>query len=169
MKLIAFLPMILALNIVQAQNKVKTWTIKEDGFTYKLPDTWRTDPFSSSSVCDCPGRINDNGEWDSLYLGMVTYISDSSIINISNRSKVWDYQFNSTEKGEEIVINNIKFIKKKGTMNDSDEINSAWQFVSVEDSNKKQKNIIIYFWGNLKVFSENENTFNLIIKSMKRK
>jgi hypothetical protein len=149
--------------------ETKTWKVSDYGVTYRLPESWRSDPFSSSSVCDCSGTINDNGEWDSLYLGMVVYTSNVPIKDSTNRSKIWSYQFSSDDKGEEVLINGIKFIKKKGFLNDSDEINFAWQYVSIDAPKKDKMHLMVYFWGNQNQFSKNETTFLEIMKTMKRK
>jgi len=146
----------------------KTWKVNDYGVVYRLPEAWRSDPFSSSSVCDCSGTINDNGEWDSLYLGMVVYTSVVPIKDSVNRSKIWSYEFTSDDKGEEVVINNIKFLKKKGFLNDSKETNSAWQYISIDTPKKNKMFIMIYFWGKDEMFLKNENTFLEIMQTLKR-
>lgn len=152
-----------------AQRNGKTWTVKDAGIIYQLPEEWRSDPFSTSSVCDCSGTINDNGEWDSTYLGMVTYTADFPIKDSANRNKVWSYQFESSDPGEKIVINKIEFVKRKGTMNDANDSNTAWQYVSTDTPGKKGKYIVVYFWGKEEIFTANESVFLQIMKTMKRK
>lgn len=169
MRTILISTFVLLAAAVLAQKNGKTWTVKDAGITYQLPDEWRSDPFSTSSVCDCSGTINDNGQWDSTYLGMVTYTADFPIKDSVNRNKVWDYRFESSEAGEKVVINKIEFLKRKGTMNDSKDSNTAWQYVSTDVPGKKGKYIVIYFWGKEEMFKANESVFVQIMKSLKRK
>lgn len=152
----------------QKNKKAKTWTVKDKGVSYKLPDYWRSDPFSSSSVCDCSGTINDNNEWDVDYLGMVVYTATSPIADTANRNKVWNYHFETSDNGEKITISGIEFIKKKGLMKEGDEENETWQYVSVDTPESSGVYIIIYFWGQHKKFIHNEEVFLAIINSIRR-
>ena len=159
---------ILTQSNAQKNKKSKTWTVKDIGVSYKLPVSWRSDPFSSSSVCHCPGTINDNSELDEEYLGMVVYTAEFPIIDTANRSKVWGYHFESSEDGEKITVNGIEFVKKKGLMKEGDEENEAWQYVSVDTPESNGVYIIIYFWGQHKKFAHNEDVLLEIISSVNR-
>lgn len=144
------------------------WRVDDIATTYKLPDSWTTDPFSSSSVCDCIGTINNNGVGlDSLYVGMVIYPVDLEEKRAENRKQVWGHTFHKNGSLEIVEYNGIEFQRTEGTLRGLDE-NKAWQLVSIDKPKKKHKHLIIYFWSHPETFEKNMPVFEKIMESMER-
>lgn len=144
------------------------WKVDDWAVEYKLPQTWISNPFEYSSVCDCPGTINDNGLGaDSLFTGMVIYPIDLDERRSDNRKQIWGHYFHKDGALEIVEYNGIEFQRTEGSLNGMDS-NKAWQLISIDKPKKNQKHLIIYFWSHPSTFGENQVTFEDILKSMKR-
>lgn len=60
----------------------------EFGIFYSMPESWRYDPYSTSSVCDCPGVILDNFD-NKLRINI--YPTSAEGMAEQKRNEVWDY------------------------------------------------------------------------------
>lgn len=143
--------------------EVDIWAVK-----FKLPEPWACDPFSSSSVCDCPGFIMDNGQWDeSEYVGMVIYPVDLEEKRLDNRKKVWHGVFHKQGALDVVTYNGIEYQRTIGTLDGLNE-NKAWQLISIDKPKKKRKHLIIYFWCDPKIFEKNTPVFEIIMSTVER-
>jgi hypothetical protein len=165
-KLLFLLSIVTVASTLSAQKdwwEVDIWAVK-----FKMPESWACDPFSSSSVCDCPGFIIDNGQWDeSEYVGMVIYPVDLEEKQLDNRKRVWGGVFQKEGALDVVTFNGIEYQRTEGTLEGLDE-NKAWQLVSIDKPKKKRKHLIIYFWCHPKIFKQNTHMFERIIATLER-
>lgn len=61
---------------------------KSETYSVSVPKGWWIDPFSSSSVCDCPGLIAGVDDAQPKY---VVYPADAAGMAEEMRNAVWDY------------------------------------------------------------------------------
>ena len=138
--------------------------------SYYLPGNWASDPFSTSSVCDCPGTINDNREWDDDYIGMVVYaVNEQEKLDSENRQQVWGYRFVPEGDLLRVDYNGIAYLATYGQFNGMKGNPKVWQLTSFDTIKDKERHFIIYFWAQEKVFDKNMNTFVQILETFERK
>ena len=148
----------------------KTWTMEDAWLSYELPMDWRSDPFSSSSVCSCPGTINDNGTWaQDKYIGMVVYpVDNMDEQGDEKRSWVWDHEYMATAEPVNVTYNGITFAKTEGYFTNTKTDSKAWRLTTTENNKGKYKHYVIYFWSNPKQFDRYVDAFVAILESVSR-
>ena len=155
---------------VSAQESGEWWLVEENGLQYQLPASWASDPFSSSSVCDCPGTINDNSEWAAdKYVGMVIYPVSAGEQDTSDlRQQVWGYGFVPGDAGYQVEYAGIQYTANYGVFDGMASQPKVWQLVTTESVSNKFNQLIVYFWSNQSEFERNTESFISILESFKR-
>ncbi|MCP4122321.1 MAG: hypothetical protein GY751_11255 [Bacteroidetes bacterium] len=152
-------------GILNAQSGRGWWKVDDYGLEYKLPKDWQSDPFSTSSVCNCSGTINDNGGWEAAdYLGMVIYPSK----NDEDRSQVWGSDFVGNTDADTLEFAGIPYLSTYGTMEDLRLGEAAWQLISLDKAGKNYMDLTIYFIGNPKLFEKRKDVFVQILETFER-
>lgn len=154
---------------VHGQQSGGTWHVDDYGLSYELPNDWRSDPFSSSSVCDCPGTINDNGTWDEeKYLGMVIYPHTKGQTNDYFRAQVWGNRFVAITTPEKVKIGKISYERTFGHF-EGKENEPTWRYISVDIPKKNRPYLTIYFFGQESPMTAFGSKREAIMASFKRK
>jgi len=156
-------------GILNAQSDRGWWKVDDYGLEYKLPKDWRSDPFSTSSVCSCSGTINDNGGWEaSDYLGMVIYPSMNNEKTDADRSQVWGSDFIGNTDADTVEFAGIPYLSTYGTMDGLRLGETAWQLISLDKTGKNFTDLTIYFFGNPKLFEKKKDVFVQILETIER-
>lgn len=80
-------------------------TVEESDIAFELPEGWRNDPYSASSVCDCEGVIIDEVTRE---MRINIYPTNAAGMNDAKRDRIWGYTwdpasakpFNYNSKGK---------------------------------------------------------------------
>ncbi len=124
-----------------------------DGVKFKLQKDWISDPFTTSSVCDCPGIIilDERNERKSLWIAIYPISKDYAVHEGHNF--VWDYEFVSDSTGPEVlVIDGVKMHAAKGSYVTSDgESLPGYKITSARGKTSKSYDHIIHIYANNKV------------------
>jgi hypothetical protein len=146
------------------------WKVKDYTVSYMLPRHWNSDPFSSSSVCDCPGTINDNGEWfGEGYIGMVIYPVTDAERDSANRQQVWGYSFVPRSDAETMEFAGIPYTATYGNFMDMKGWPRVLQLVSADEAGPNKVNFIVYFWAEPSLFEQERETFFSIMNTFNRR
>ena len=146
------------------------WRVKDYGVSYQLPRQWNSDPFSSSSVCDCPGTINDNGVWAGEdYIGMVVYPVTAAERDSSDRHQVWGHGFIPGESAETMTFAGISYDVTYGSFLDMKGWPRVMQLISRDDPGRNYLHFVIYFWAEPALFEQERETFFRILESFNRR
>ncbi len=171
MRILFLLTFLISSQLITAQGR-GWWTMDDWGLTYKLPKDFRADPFSSSSVCHCPGTIVDNGEWDDdKYIGLVIYPIPENVEEHdgedADRGQVWGYTFIPDGKDEKAQFGEIKYVLERGTFSDMDYENEAIRLTSQGKQKASHPDLIIYYWGSPAAFDKHFADIEKILGTIK--
>lgn len=146
------------------------WTVRDWTLTYQLPDSWNSDPFSTSSVCDCPGTINDNGEWeDSKYVGMVIYPVTREDRNDRQRQQVWGHVYKSDGTISTRTFGDISWDISYGSFPGMGGDPAVMRLESNDSVKGNRMHYIVYVFGAEDAYRAEEPAIRTILESFQRR
>ncbi|MCR9171218.1 MAG: hypothetical protein NXI10_01910 [bacterium] len=124
-------------------------TTKIDGISFKLPKNWISDPFSTSSVCNCPGIIiiDDEDENNSLWIAVYSIGKDEEVQEDHNF--VWDYEFTPEGDGPEVLtVDDVTMHAMKGSyISEDGESYPGYKITSAKGKTSKSFDHIIHIYA----------------------
>lgn len=170
-KSLLFLLSILVLsNLVLAQKPFpQKVDLDWEGFSCKIPDNWRYDPYGSSSVCDCPGVIFDNFDDD---LRINVYFTDLEGLSDPMRDEVWSYKWQASDAApfEYKNVAGIKFTGWYGNwQSDGEEATVKQKVIRIDGGLKKDQMLRIYVFGPEKEVKGFEHQLNAWLDTIEQK
>ena len=169
MRVLLLLILAMSVSCSTSRSLSRWWAMDDYGILYSLPPDWSADPFSSSSVCDCPGIICNNDGWKSGYVRMVVYMTQFEADLTLNRGRVWGHDFEQTGESDKVTFAGIPYRRDYGTFVDSDFGQRAIRLVSSDTPRKDEMHFTIYFFGSEMLMEKNDDLFWKIMGTIKRK
>lgn len=143
---------------------------KIEGVSFKVPEDWISDPFSSSSVCDCPGIIiiDDQRKKKSLWIAIYPIAKGDEVQPSHNF--VWDYEFTTDSDGPEVLkVDGVTMNAMKGQyVSESGESFPGYKITSEGGKTSKSYDHIIHIYSNNEVVLS-EGKVSAFMKSIKWK
>lgn len=131
------------------------------GIKYAIPNDWRADPFSSSSVCNCAGTILDNLDLDTR---IVIYPTDKEGMLAEERQYVWDYKFVPSDKQDKIKTEHFVFDRMVSKWEDDEGKDyEVWRI----STHKKKMHYLIYVFGPPAELKAQKKVIHQILESIR--
>lgn len=121
-----------------------------EGVTFDLPENWIGDPFSSSSVCDCPGVIIIADRYESTSVWIAIYPIAKGEEVLPDHNAVWSYAFQPESNSPDILtIGKVNMNVDKGTYTSSDgESYPGYKITSEKGRTNRNYDHIVHIYSN---------------------